>query len=87
MDEKMTNYFIANALALNKCGDSIKDLTEVVIRQAKVNKRQRAVNTILTALCIMCVSNVADLIKAVRKQNIKIQELEEKINGDEQKGE
>ena len=87
MDDKMINYLITNALATNKCLDDIKDLSNVVVRQAKINRTQRLVNTVLGAMCVACVCNIADLIRVVKKQNTKIQELEAKVNGEEKEGE
>lgn len=87
MEDKMVNYLITNAIATNKCLDDVRKLTKSLLKQAKINKKQRFTNMVLGGLVVACVCNIADLIRTVNEQNARIKELEEKVNGNETKGE
>lgn len=87
MEDKMVNYLITNAIATNRCLNDIQKLSKAVLKQAKINKKQRFTNMVLGGLVVACVCNIADLIKTVNAQNARIKELEEKVNGNETKGE
>lgn len=82
MDEKMFGFMLNSARATDVCMDGVKVAMDCLKKQAKINKRQKRTNFILVMLTMTCISNVSDAIKIVRKQTVKIKELEAKLGGE-----
>ena len=83
MDEKVLGYLINNCMATKECVDGVEAAFKALFRQTKINRRQRVMNSVLFMLTVTCVSNIYDLLKAVKSQNEKIKALEAKVYGEE----
>ncbi len=90
MDEKIFNYLVQSLNATDKCLDGVDVALKALIKQNKINKKQRLLNFVLSMLVFGCVRNISTLAKAAVIQGEKIKELEAKIvseDCEEQKGE
>lgn len=87
MDDKIVNYLVTNAIATNKCLDGVEIIQRALIKQISINRKQRFTNMVLGGLVTLCVCNIVELLKTVKTQNTRIEALEAKVNGEEEKGE
>lgn len=84
MDDKMVSYLVNHAIATNKCLDGVKANQCALMKQIKINRKQRFINMVLGGLITLCVCNISDLLKTVKKQNTRIKTLEAQVNGEEE---
>ena len=83
MEDKMISYLIGNALATNKCLCAVEACQKALIKQAKINRVQRLINTGLLALTTICVFRISELAKIVYEQETKLDKLtEEETEGE-----
>lgn len=87
MDDKIVNYLVTNTIATNKCLDGVETNQRALIKQISINRKQRFTNMVLGGLVTLCVCNIVELLKTVKTQNTRIEALEAKVNGEEEKGE
>lgn len=88
MEEKLFGIVLKQALATDKCLDGVEKAMDCLIKQAKINKRQKFINTFLWLVMASAVSEVVALKKYIQKQNELIQKLVEvKEEPNQKKGE
>ena len=87
MDEKTLNYIAKFARTTDVCLSGVETALDALVKQAKINRKQKLFNVIFGAVAVACVCKINNLINVVNAHNKKIKELEAAISEDEQKGE
>lgn len=74
MEDKVLGYLAKNAVQIGECMCGVECALRVLIKQGKINKRQRAANVLFAVVLVCCIGKIGELEK--RLDNIQRKEID-----------
>ena len=83
MEGKFMDYIVKCVRSTDACRNGVNVAMDLLIKQAKINRKQKVFNVIFALCGLAMFSQISDMQKVINKQSKQIKELQ----ANEQKGE